>query len=155
MSAPLDSAPLDVEALKEEFLFKVFDEKTFSFTARQLADYALACGESAPQFVDPLHEDFQAPPTIATSLQPGQRMPTGFPKVAGLGMDAGKAVTPIAPIRPDVVLTGKSHMQDIYTKTGRSGRMVFFVIRMQVFDPANTLLASADTSVVIREKPAQ
>ena len=80
-------------------------------------------------------------------------MPTGFPKVAGLGMDAGKAVTPVAPIRANVELTGKSHMQDIYTKTGRSGRMVFFVIRMEVFDPENTLLASADTSVVIREKP--
>ena len=147
------STPLDVDALKEEFLHKVFDEKVFSFTAAQLANYALACGESADQFTDPEHSDFQAPPTIATSLQPGQRMPTGFPKVAGLGMDAGKAVTPVAPIRPDVQLTGKSHMQDIYTKTGRSGRMVFFVIRMDVFDPEDRLLASADTSVVIREKP--
>ena len=147
------STPLDVDVLKEEFLHKVFDEKVFSFTSAQLADYAVACGESAAQFIDPEHSDFQAPPTIATSLQPGQRMPTGFPKVAGLGMDAGKAVTPIAPIRPDVQLTGKSHMQDIYTKTGRSGRMVFFVIRMDVFDPEGCLLASADTSVVIREKP--
>ena len=148
------SAPLDVDALKDEFLFKIFDEKKFRFSAQQLADYASACGESASQFVDPSHADFQAPPTIATSLQPGQRMPTGFPKVAGLGMDAGKAVTPVAPIRPDVELTGRSHMQDIYTKTGRSGRMVFFVIRMEVFDPKDTLLASADTSVVIREKPS-
>ena len=147
------STPLDVDALKQEFLDKVFDEKTFQFTQQQLADYAVACGESAAKFVDPSHSDFQAPPTIATSLQPGQRMPTGFPKVAGLGMDAGKAVTPVAPIRANVELTGKSHMQDIYTKTGRSGRMVFFVIRMEVFDPENTLLASADTSVVIREKP--
>jgi len=147
------SAPLDVDALKEEFLHKVFDTKTFSFTAAQLVDYAVACGESAAKFIDPQHSDFQAPPTIATSLQPAQRMPTGFPKVAGLGMDAGKAVTPVAPIRANVELTGKSHMQDIYTKTGRSGRMVFFVIRMEVFDPQETLLASADTSVVIREKP--
>jgi len=147
------STPLDVDALKAEFLHKVFDEKTFSFTAQQLVDYAVACGESASKFIDSTDGDFQAPPTIATSLQPGQRMPTGFPKVAGLGMDAGKAVTPVAPIRPGVELTGKSHMQDIYTKTGRSGRMVFFVIRMEVFDPQQSLLASADTSVVIREKP--
>ncbi len=149
------SAPLDVEALKSEFLFKVFDEKTFSFDAQQLADYASACGETAERYTDPHHPDFQAPPTIATSLQPGQRMPQGFPKVAGLGMDAGKAVSPSAPIRAGVTLTGKSHMQDIYTKTGRSGRMVFFVIRMEVYDPGETLLASADTSVVIREKPSE
>ena len=148
------SAPLDVDALKEEFLFKVFDEKTFSFEAEPLANYAIACGETAPRYTDPNDADFQAPPTIATSLQPGRRMPEGFPRVAGLGMDAGKAVSPKAPIRAGIELTGKSHMQDIYTKTGRSGRMVFFVIRMEVYDPEETLLASADTSVVIREKPS-
>lgn len=148
------SAPLDIDALREEFLFKVFDEKTFSFGSRALADYAVACGETAPRYTDPNNEDFQAPPTITTSLQPGKRMPKGFPKVAGLGMDAGKAVSPKAPIRPNVELVGKSHMQDIYTKTGRSGRMVFFVIRMEVFDPNGTQVASADTSVVIREKPS-
>jgi hypothetical protein len=50
-------------------------------------------------------------------------------------------------------LTGRSHLHDIYTKSGRSGRMVFFVIRMEISDPAGTRLASADTSVVIRERP--
>ncbi len=147
------SEPLDVEALKEEFLFKVFDEAHFEFCAQDLADYARACGETAARYIDPHHAEFQAPPTIATSLQPGRRMPEGFPKVAGLGMDAGKAVSPKRAILPGVKLTGRSHLQDIYTKTGRSGRMVFFVIRMQLTDPSGGELAQADTSVVIREKP--
>ena len=146
------SAPLDVDALKAEFVGKVFDEKNFVFAAEALADYARACGETAARYTDPADPEFQAPPTICTSLQPGRRMPEGFPKIAGLGMDAGKAVAPKAPIRPGVTLTGRSHLHDIYTKTGRSGRMVFFVIRMQVTDPEGTELASADTSVVIREK---
>lgn len=146
------SEPLDVEALKKQYLFEVFDEKDFEFSAAALADYALACGELASCYTDPSDPDFQAPPTIATSLQPGRRMPEGFPKVAGLGMDAGKAVTVKNPIRPGVRLTGRSHLQDIYTKTGRSGRMVFFVIRMEVSDPHGLELASADTSVVIRER---
>ena len=67
-------------------------------------------------------------------------------------MDAGKAVTTKNPIRPGITLTGRSHLQDIYAKTGRSGRMVFFVIRMEVTDPSGLELASADTSVVIRER---
>ena len=146
------SEPLDVDALKAQFLFKTFDEKQFEFSAQALADYARACGELAPRYTDPEDPDFQAPPTIATSLQPSRRMPEGFPKVAGLGMDAGKAVTTKNPIRPGVALTGRSHLQDIYTKTGRSGRMVFFVIRMEVTDPSGLELASADTSVVIRER---
>ena len=147
------SEPLDVEALKEEFLYKVFDEAQFEFVAQDLADYAKACGETAARYVDPQHAEFQAPPTIATSLHPGRRMPKGFPKVAGLGMDAGKAVSPKRAILPGVKLTGRSHLQDIYTKTGRSGRMVFFVIRMQITDPDGLELAQADTSVVVREKP--
>ncbi|MEM7219418.1 MAG: MaoC family dehydratase N-terminal domain-containing protein [Pseudomonadota bacterium] len=147
------SQPLDVEALQAEYLNKVYDVKTFpAFSAERLADYARACGETAARYLDPENPEFQAPPTIATSLQPGQRMPDGFPKIAGLGMDAGKAVTPVAPIRPGVPLTGRTHLADIYTKTGRSGRMVFFVVRMEVFDQDETLLATADTSVVIREK---
>jgi hypothetical protein len=31
--------------------------------------------------------------------------------------------------------------------------MIFSLIRMDVFDDQNTLLASADTSIVIRERP--
>ena len=68
-------------------------------------------------------------------------------------MDAGKAVSPKKPIRPDTKLTGRSHIHDIYTKSGRSGRMVFIVLRMDLFDPAGEHLASADTSMVIRERP--
>ena len=70
-----------------------------------------------------------------------------------MGMDAGKAVSPKRPIRPDTQLTGRSHIHDIYAKSGRSGRMVFIVLRMELYDAANTHLASADTSMVIRERP--
>jgi hypothetical protein len=70
----------------------------------------------------------------------------------GLGMDAGKAVEAFAPIRPGPK-TSRTHMHDIYTKTGRSGRMIFLVIRMALYDDAGTHLANADTRVVIREKP--
>jgi hypothetical protein len=31
--------------------------------------------------------------------------------------------------------------------------MVFMVIRMEIFDPNETLVATADTSIVIRERP--
>jgi hypothetical protein len=149
------SEPIDVEALRARFLNEVFDEKTFEFRAEDLADYARACGELAPRYTDPAHPDFQAPPTFPTSLHAGKRLPDGFPRFAGLGMDAGKAVSPIAPIRPGVTHIGRTHLHDVYTKTGRSGRMVFMVIRMELFDPKETRVATADTSIVIRERPAQ
>ena len=144
---------LDIEDLKKRFLKVDFDEQTFSVTAAKLVDYAKACGEQAPRYTDPSHPDFQAPPTFPSSFSAGRRLPDGFPNLPGLGMDAGKAVSPKKAIRPDTKLTGRSHIHDIYTKSGRSGRMVFIVLRMDLFDPAGEHLASADTSMVIRERP--
>jgi hypothetical protein len=146
---------LDVDALRERFLGTVYDEQHFEVNAAQIVDYATACGERAPRYTDPADPDFQAPPTFATSFRPGQRLPQGFPRLPGLGMDAGKAVAPKAPIRPGVRLTGRTHLHDVYTKSGRSGRMVFMVTRMEVFDSDDVLLATADTRIVIREKPEQ
>ncbi|MEM9623795.1 MAG: MaoC family dehydratase N-terminal domain-containing protein [Pseudomonadota bacterium] len=145
--------PIDVEALREQFLNIVFDEYELTLDAIKLADYARSCGETAEKFTNPDHADFQAPPTIASSFQPRKRYPDGFPTFKGLGMDAGKAVAPDKPMRAGIPITAKTHMHDIYTKTGRSGRMVFFVNRMEFSDPDGVLLGSADTSIVIREKP--
>ena len=145
--------PIDVESLREAFLGKVFDEYTLTLEAHRLADYAISCGETASKFTDPADPDFQAPPTIASSFQPKKRYPEGFPTFKGLGMDAGKAVAPDKPMRAGVPITARTHMHAIYTKTGRSGRMVFFVNRMEFSDADGTLLGSANTSIVIREKP--
>ncbi len=147
------SEPIDVEALRDEFLNQVYDEFDFVLDAQELADYAKSCGEIAGKFIDPNDPDFQAPPTFGSSLQPKHRYPEGFPVFKGLGMDAGKAVSPDKPMRAGVPITATTHMHDIYTKTGRSGRMVFFVVRMEFTDSNNILLGSADTSIVIREKP--
>jgi hypothetical protein len=145
---------LDIDDLKERFLNQEFDAQTYSVSADSIVDFARACGEVAPRYTDPEDPDFQAPPTFASSFQAGRRLPDGFPQLPGLGMDAGKAVASKRPIRPGVELTGRSHVHDIYTKSGRSGRMVFIVIRMEVYDPVGSQLATADTSVVIRERPA-
>ena len=146
------SDSLDIEQLRQQFLNEVFDEQTFELDAAQIVDYAVACGEIAPRYTDPGHPDFQAPPTFPTSFRPKLRLPAGFPTLPGLGMDAGKAVAPVAPIRPGVKLTARTHLHDVYAKTGRSGRMTFMVTRMDIYDPENVRLASADTRIVVREK---
>ena len=147
------SQPIDVDALRKQFLNVVFDEYELVLDADKLADYAQTCGETAAKFVDPQHADFQAPPTIGSSFQPRRRYPQDFPTFKGLGMDAGKAVTPLKPMRAGEPIVARTHMHDIYTKSGRSGRMVFFVNRMEFSNAQGELLGSADTSIVIREKP--
>ena len=73
----------------------------------------------------------------------------------GFTLDGGKDVQPIAPIRPGMTLTGRSHIHDIYTKTGRSGRMIFIVSRMELTDQSGDKVAISDTRVVIRENAAK
>ena len=144
---------IDVAALRDQFLGKVFDEYVFMLDAEKLIQYAKSCGETASKFTDPNDPDFQAPPTIASSFNPRQDYPDNFPSFEGLGMDAGKSVELERPMRAGEEITATTALHDIYTKSGRSGRMVFFVNRMTMKNPRGELLGSSDTSVVIREKP--
>ena len=79
-------------------------------------------------------------------------LPPDFPELNGITMDAGKAVEWMAPIRDGATLTGKSHMHDIFEKTGRSGRMTFLVRRMELYDENGTHVANADARTVVRER---
>ena len=144
---------IDVTALRDQFLGKVFDEYVFILDAEKLVQYAKSCGETASKFTDPNDPDFQAPPTIASSFNPRQDYPDNFPTFEGLGMDAGKSVELEKPMRAGEEITATTALHDIYTKSGRSGRMVFFVNRMTMKNPKGEILGSSDTSVVIREKP--
>ena len=143
---------IDLESLRNKYLNLDFDEQKFLLTTDKCVAYAKACGEVAPRFTDPEDPDFQALPTFVSSLTGQRQLPKDFPHFNGIGMDAGKAVTSRAPLRLPGTVTGVSHLHDIYTKTGRSGRMLFIVSRMDVFDSDRIHLASADTRIVIRER---
>ncbi len=142
----------DIQNLRARFLNQEFDEVTFDIDGARFAEYAKVCGETASKFTDPADPDFQAPPTFVSTLVGGRSLPPDFPNLGGMGMDAGKSVEWKAPVRGGATLTGRSHLHDIYTKTGRSGRMVFLVTRMELYDQAGTHIANADTRTVIRER---
>jgi len=143
----------DIEALRDKFLNLEFDEIELDIDGKRFAEYAKACGELDEKFTNPDHPDFQAPPTFVSTLVGRRSFPEEFPSL-GVTMDAGKAVEWIAPVRANRTLTGKSHLHDIYTKTGRSGRMIFLVTRMELYDPEGAHIANADTRTVIRERPS-
>jgi hypothetical protein len=144
---------VDLEALKAEFLNLEFDRKDFELEADKMIAAARAYGEQRPEYTDASHGDLQATPAYVASLASGRHLPLDFPSLGGLPMDGGKAVTRHAPVRAGVPLTGRTHLHDIYAKQGRSGRMVFVVARMELYDAAGTHLATSDSRMVIREKP--
>ena len=141
----------DIKELREKYLNQDFDEKSFAIDAEQTVEYARLCGETADRFLKVDDADFQASPTYIACLTGGRAMPKDFP-VFGIGMDAGKQVECFQPVRPGGKLVGRSHIHDIYTKTGRSGRMVFIVARIEFFDEDGTHVANADSRIVMREK---
>lgn len=142
----------DIEDLRTRFLNIEFDEVEFEIDGNRFREYALAAGETDPKFTEPDHPDFQAPPTFVSTLVGRRNFPPDFPPLNGVGMDAGKQVEWKAPVRDGAKLVGKSHLHDIYTKTGRSGRMVFLVTRMEIYDDKGAHIANADTRTVIRER---
>ena len=146
------STGVDIEQLREQFLDLEFDTTDFTLDADKIVTVAKASGETRPQYTDPAHADFQAPPAFLCSLASGRHLPIDFPALGGIPMDGGKAVTCHAPVRPNQPLTGWTHLHDIYDKKGRSGRMILLVARMELYDAEQNHLATADSRMVIREK---
>jgi hypothetical protein len=143
---------LDIEALKARFLNLEFDSKDFVIGEANALTVARMSGETRPEFTDPAHPDFQATPAIIASLASGRRLPIDFPALGGIPMDGGKAVTCLEPVRVGRPLNGRTHLHDIYAKSGRSGRMIFLVSRMEIRDAAGAHVATSDSRMVIRER---
>jgi len=144
---------VDLEELKSKFLNTEFASRDLQIEADKLIAAASASGESRPEFVDTANEDFQATPAYLCSISSGRHLPVDFPSLGGIPMDGGKAVERFAPVRAGVPLTVKAHLHEIYDKKGRSGRMIFIVVRTELFDADNTHLANIDSRLVVREKP--
>ena len=144
---------MEIEELKQRFLNLDFDERGFEVRQEAMLEFAAACGETAPRYTDPAHPDFQAPPTFCARFHGRRMLPGDFPPI-GIPLDAGKAVMPQLPLRAGAKLVGKSHLHDIYEKTGRTGRMIFLVSRMELYDANQALVSIVDSRLVIREKPA-
>lgn len=145
---------VDIEELQARFLNLEFDRKDFVLEADKVAAVARLAGEPRAEFTDPVHPDFQASAAYVASLSAGRHLPIDFPRIGGIPMDGGKAVTCLRPVPVGVPLTGRTHLHEIYDKSGRSGRMIFLVSRMEIFDAAGNHLATNDARMVIREKAA-
>lgn len=144
---------LDIEDLKRRFLDLEFDSLDFVIDPDKALTVARMSGETRPEYTDPKHPDFRTTPAMLASLASGRRLPIHFPELGGIPMDGGKAVTMLKPVKPGARLNGRTHLHDIYAKSGRSGRMVFLVSRMEIRDTEGNHLATSDSHMVIRERP--
>mgnify|MGYP003314441944 CR=1 FL=1 len=87
---------IDVAALRDQFLGKVFDEYVFMLDAEKLVQYAKSCGETASKYTDPNDPDFQSHKKLLAP-KPGLLWST-FP-IARIVCPKGK-VCPVDPTLP-------------------------------------------------------
>jgi acyl dehydratase len=144
--------PVDIAELKRDWTGFEFDRVEFSVKAEELADFARAVGEEQPWFLDPARADFRAVPNFTTKYHGRRMWPEDFPRLSktSMGFDAGKCVEVHGVVRPGDRLTARSHIHDIYEKTGRSGQMVFIVHRMEFSNQDEELVSIVDWRFVQR-----
>jgi hypothetical protein len=143
---------VDIEELKTRYLNLEFARSDFVVDAEKTAVVARISGETRPEYTDTSHPEFEVFPAYIASLSSGRHLPIDFPSLGGIPVDGGKAVTSLRPVPAGVPINGRTHLHDIYDKSGRSGRMIFLVSRMEIYDGSENLLALADSRMVIRER---
>jgi acyl dehydratase len=105
---------------------KVFETtEPVEVKAEQIRNFCEALGESSPAYA----EGRVAPPSFAITFRNGRHFFQHVPRFGRAGFDAGKDVEFVRPIRAGDRISLSSHVKEIYEKTGRTGSMVFVVVR--------------------------
>ena len=140
---------VDIRTVREEWVGRTFQEIDLVVDRDRMLEWAIACGETDPRFVDPDHPDFQASTAFPTHINAARMLPDDFPLFgSGRGIDGGKSIEWHRPMRAGDRLHATVQIGDIYDKTGRSGTMVFIVNRMTFTDDQGRLVATVDWRMI-------
>jgi acyl dehydratase len=114
-------------------------------TAEELISFASALGDTQPCYVKP-GPDLIAHPTYCVRFKGQKFFPDTLPESLRFRMsfDAGKDITLGTPIRPGDVITVVSTLHEVYEKTGRTGSMVFVVVRFTMENQRGETVAIVD-----------
>jgi acyl dehydratase len=129
-------------------IFEVSDPVEVS--AEAVRKFCEAIGETNPIHTDPEaarngpYGELTAPPSFAVTFRNGRHFFEHVPRFGRRGFDAGKDVEFVAPIRPGDSITLSSHVKEIYEKTGRTGSMVFVIVRSTLKNQNGETVAHID-----------
>ena len=130
---------------------RVFESATpIPITRKLIADFCAAIGETNPLYTDPVvagtgpHGGIVAPPALAAIFGDGENIFRHYPQFDTRRLLAGIDIEYLTPIRAGDSLTTISQIKEIYEKTGRSGPMVFIVIRSSLRKQNDEVAARID-----------
>ena len=135
--------PLDIDP---SILGREFDRAEYDpVTVDELISFARAVGESHPCYIQ-AGPELVAHPTFCVRFKGRKFFPDTLPETLRFRMsfDAGKDIALGVPIRPGDVITIVSTLHEVYEKTGRTGSMVFVVVRFTMTNQRQETVAVVD-----------
>ena len=128
----------------------------FVITAETIVEFCKAIGEANPLYVDPTiaaagpHGGTIAPPAFVAALRYADDVFDSLPAFAGGGLMAGIDIEFGAPIRPGDSIRASSELKETYEKTGRTGTMIFAVVRSTLTNQKGEVVAYVDHCMMNR-----
>ncbi len=119
-------------------------------TREMIRKFTDAIGETNPLYIDDEaakngpYGGLVAPPGFAVTFRNGRHFFQHVPRFGRAGFDAGKDLELGVPIRPGDTISLSSAVKEIYDKTGRSGTMVFVVVRSTLRNQNGEVVAHID-----------
>ena len=122
----------------------------FLVTAERIASFCTTVNENNPLFVDPVaakagrYGGLVAPPAFVASFRYADDVFDKIPAIGNGGLLGGIDIELDAPIRPGDSIRVASEIKERYEKTGRSGTIMFVVVRSTLTNQRGELVARVD-----------
>ncbi len=139
-------------AIDPSIIGQELDRASFGpVTEAELIEFARALGDTRPEYTV-AGPDLVGHPTYCVRYKGNKFYPEAIPKTINVrtGFDAGKDIELGVPVRPGDTIEVRSTLHEVYEKTGRSGSMVFVVIRFTMTNQRGEMLAVIDNRFMHR-----
>jgi acyl dehydratase len=119
-------------------------------TAERIASFCATVGEDNPLYVDPVaaqagrYGGIVAPPAFVASFRYADDVFDQIPALGRGGLLGGIEIELDAPIRPGDSIRVGSSIKEMYEKTGRSGTILFVVVRSTLTNQRGEVVARVD-----------
>ena len=127
---------------------------SFEVTGEMISEFAKSTGETAEKYlgIGTNTDDLIAPPTICNIFVNGISRPDIKLQFGDLSFFAGQSIECKEHVKPGDKLTASTRLDNVYSKTGRSGKMVFAVWKTTFTNQNDEIVALVDESFVRRNR---